>query len=70
MKRETTKKGAFTSGTALKAAWIKLWREMPQRKIQEWIKRILIYIKEVIRLKGGNKYKEGRKKRNIISRVY
>jgi hypothetical protein len=35
IKRETTKKDAFTSATALKAAWIKLWREMPQKKIQE-----------------------------------
>jgi hypothetical protein len=43
---------------------------MPQRRIQEWIKRILIYIKEVIRLKGGNEYKEGRKKRQIRNRVY
>jgi hypothetical protein len=43
---------------------------MPQRRIQEWIKRIPIYIKEVIRLKGGNKYKEGRKKRQIRNRVY
>jgi len=70
MKRETTKKGAFTSATALKAAWIKLWREMPQKKIQEWIERIPIHIKEVIRLKGGNEYKEGRRKGQNKSRVY
>jgi transposase len=70
MKRETTKQGAFTSAVALKAAWLKLWKEMPQRRIQEWIKRIPIHIKEVIRLKGGNEYKEGRKKRQIRNRVY
>ena len=70
MKRETTKKGAFTLATALKAAWIKLWREMPQKKIQEWIERIPIHIKEVIRLKGGNEYKEGRRKGQNKSRVY
>jgi hypothetical protein len=70
MKRETTKQGAFTSAVALKATWLKLWKEMPQRRIQEWIKRIPIHIKEVIRLKGGNEYKEGRKKRQIRNRVY
>ena len=70
IKRETTKNSAFTSAAALKAAWIKLWREMPQKKIQDWIKRIPVYIKEVIRLKGGNEYKEGRKKRNVTNRVY
>ena len=31
-------------------------------KIQEWIKVIPYHIKEVIRLKGGNEYKEGAKK--------
>jgi hypothetical protein len=30
--------------------------------IQEWIKVIPYYIKEIIRLEGGNKYKEERKK--------
>jgi transposase len=29
MKRETTKNGALTSAVKLKAAWIKLWKEMP-----------------------------------------
>jgi hypothetical protein len=43
---------------------------MPQKKIQDWIERIPVYIKEVIRLKGGNKYKKGRKKRNVTNQVY
>jgi hypothetical protein len=70
MKRQTTRKGAFTSAVALKAAWIKLWKEMPQKRIQDWIKRILFYIKEVIRLQGGNEYREGRKKGQNKDRVY
>jgi hypothetical protein len=33
---------------------------MPQEKIQAWIERIPRHIREVIRLEGGNEYKEGR----------
>jgi hypothetical protein len=43
---------------------------MPQRIIQEWIKRIPYYIAEVIRCKGGNEYKEGRKKEEPKVTVY
>jgi hypothetical protein len=40
-------------------------RPLPRSRrynIQEWIKVIPYYIKEIIRLEGGNKYKEERKK--------
>lgn len=39
---------------------------MPQKKIQEWIERIPIYIQEVIRLEGRTEYKESKsgRKRN------
>jgi hypothetical protein len=70
MKRETTKKGLITLKEALKALWLKLWKEMPQKKIYEWIERIPIYIEEVIRLEGGNEYKEGRKKGQLKNRVH
>ena len=53
MKRETTKKGAFASVVKLKATWVKLWKEMPQKKIQDQIERIPLHIKGVITLKGG-----------------
>ena len=70
MKRETTKKGPITSKEALKASWLKLWKEMPQEKIQAWIERIPVHIEEVIRLEGGNEYKEGRKKGQLKHRVH
>ena len=38
--------------------------------IQDQIKRIPIYIKEVIRLEGGNEYKERRRKGQKKNRVY
>jgi hypothetical protein len=58
MKRETTKKGPITSNKELKEAWIKCWQDMPQEKIQAWIERIVLHIQDVIRLEGGNEYKE------------
>ncbi|KAF7503566.1 hypothetical protein GJ744_003594 [Endocarpon pusillum] len=33
---------------------------MPQEEIQRWIERIPFHIQEIIRLKGGNEYKEGK----------
>ena len=70
MKRETTKRGAFTSTKAIREAQEKCWKELPQEKIQAWIERIPIHIQEVIRLEGGNEYKEGRKKGQEKRRVY
>ena len=43
---------------------------MPQEKIQAWIERIIAYIKDVIRLEGGNEYKEGRLKGKAKNRVH
>jgi transposase len=43
--------------------WLKVWKDLPQKKIQEWIERIPEYIQKIIELEGGNKYKEGRNKR-------
>jgi hypothetical protein len=70
MKRQTTKKGPITSQDKLKEEWIKCWKEMPQEKIQAWIKRIIVHIKDVIRLEGGNEYKEGRLKGKAKNRVH
>ena len=61
MKRLTTKKGALRSKVEAIRAWTKAWDELPQWKIQEWIKRIPIHIQNIIRLEGGNEYKEGRR---------
>jgi hypothetical protein len=60
LKRRTTKKGAPSVRKTAEQAWTRCWKEMPQKQIQEWIERIPRHIQEVIRLKGGNDYKEGR----------
>jgi hypothetical protein len=69
MKRHTTKKGPITSKAKLKEEWIKCWKELPQEKIQAWIERIEEHVQEVIRLDGGNEYKEGRLKGKEKARV-
>ena len=70
MKRHTTKHGPITSRAELKQAWIKCWQDIPQEHIQVWIEHIIVYIKNIIRLEGGNEYKEGRLKGKPKNRVY
>jgi hypothetical protein len=59
LKRRTTAQGAPTNRKAMEQAWYRAWRELPQEQIQQWISAIPHHIKEVIRLEGGNEYKEG-----------
>ena len=70
IKRETTKKGPTSNRKKLRVRWEECWEDLPQRKIQEWIKAIPYHIQEIIQLKGGNKYKEGRKKGQEKTKVY
>jgi transposase len=62
MKRETTRRGPTNNRKKLRVRWEKCWEGIPQAKIQEWITAIPYHVKEIIRLEGGNEYKEGRKK--------
>jgi hypothetical protein len=70
MKRETTKKGAITSNTELKEAWIKCWKELSQDRIRVWIDRLPVHIEEIIACEGNNLYTEGRKKGEEKKRVH
>jgi len=60
LKRATTKKGAPKSRAQAIEVWEKQWADLPQEKMQAWIERIIFHVQEVIRLEGGNEYKEGR----------
>lgn len=64
MKRYTTKKGAPKTRVEAMKAWHQAWEELPQERIQEWIERLPRHIEEIIRLEGGNEYREGRYKEN------
>ena len=45
----------------MKTVWKATWdKELTQKRIQGWIERMPRHIKEVIRLEGGNEYREGR----------
>jgi hypothetical protein len=43
----------------MEAAWYQAWEDLPQEQIQKWIAAIPDHIQEIIRLEGGNEYKEG-----------
>ena len=61
MKRTTTNFGAPTAKSEMVQSWEHNWyNSLPQSSIQAWIEGIVHNIQEVIRLEGGNEYKEGR----------
>lgn len=60
LKRRTTRQGAPKSRQEAIRAWHDAWEEMPQELIQGWIERIPRHVQEIIKLEGGNEYKEGR----------
>jgi hypothetical protein len=70
IKKEIIKRGAISNKKKLRARWERCWEDLPQKMIQEWIERIPYHIKEIIRYKGSNKYKEGRKKGQEKVAVY
>jgi len=43
----------------MEKAWYQAWEDLPQEQIQQWIRAIPDHIQEIIRLEGGNEYKEG-----------
>lgn len=60
LKRFTTKKGAPKNRAEALRIWQQAWNLLPQECIQQWIERLPRHIEEIIRLDGGNEYKEGR----------
>ncbi|OJJ51946.1 hypothetical protein ASPSYDRAFT_110367, partial [Aspergillus sydowii CBS 593.65] len=64
LKKRTTARGAPRDRKTAKEVWIKAWNELPQKMIQDWIQRLLINRNEIIRLEGGNEYREGSDTRN------
>jgi hypothetical protein len=59
LKRRTTARDAPANRKDMEQAWRQAWQDLPQEAIQLWIAAILDHIKEIIRLEGGNEYKEG-----------
>ena len=46
----------------MKIDWINCWDNMEAERRHAQVERVYYHVKEVIRLKGGNEYKEGRLK--------
>jgi Transposase len=59
LKRRTTARGAPANRKDMEQAWRQAWQDLPQETIQQWITAIPDHIKEIIKLEGGNEYKEG-----------
>jgi len=55
------KQGIIWSRKKLLHIWKENWKHMPQEKLQRFVERIQGNIEWVIRLKGGNEYREGTK---------
>jgi len=58
MKMETTKRVAQSVRKQAVTAWTKWWKNLSQKRIQQWISRIIRHIQAVILLEGDNKYKD------------
>jgi hypothetical protein len=43
----------------MEQAWYQAWKDPTQEQIQQWIAAITHHIQGIIRLEGGNEYKEG-----------
>ena len=53
-------RGSARSRKEQERRWKRAWRELPQERIQMWIEGVYNNVQEVLRLQGGNEYKEGR----------
>lgn len=42
----------------MEAAWLQAWKDLPQEQIEKWIEATPHHMQEIIRLEGGNEYKE------------
>ncbi|KMP07860.1 hypothetical protein CIHG_02829 [Coccidioides immitis H538.4] len=51
--------GAPRETKTAREVWLQAWNELSQEKIQQWIEQIPHHIQEIIRLEGGNEYREG-----------
>ncbi len=53
------KKKILRSRPELEKYWKNAWKEFPQEKLQRYVERLRGNLQWVIRLSGGNEYKEG-----------
>ena len=59
IKVDTSRHGPVTSDAVLRVLWHRHWKEFPQARLQRFVRRIPGHIQWVLKLFGGNEYKEG-----------
>ena len=59
LKRRTSLHKDSDKRPQLRKIWIQAWQDLEQARIQRWIRRIIRHVREVVRLEGGNDYREG-----------
>lgn len=64
LKRVITEKGPPANRAEAVERWTEAFKLMGIERVRVWIERILYHIQEIIRLEGGNEYKEGRAPRS------
>jgi hypothetical protein len=67
MKRKPTRLETPRNRAAAIKAWTDCWTQLEQDRIQRWIERISRHIQEIIKLDGGNEYRESREDEVIRS---
>jgi hypothetical protein len=51
----------------MRKVWVRCWeKELTQERIQAWIRRIPRAIEQILKLRGGNEYKEGQEGGSIL----
>ena len=60
MKRVTTARGCPRTRRQMEQRWKRVWQELPQEQLQKWVEGVYNNVQEVLRLNGGNEYREGR----------
>ena len=65
MKKRAAAHPDFDKKGSLQKIFKQIWAELEQSRIQRWIQRIIRHIREVIRLEGGNEYREGSEEKEI-----
>lgn len=55
----------------MEAVWCNEWHQLLLERVQWWILRIICYIQMVVKLYGGNEYREGTTEEVVlVSRVF
>jgi hypothetical protein len=70
MKMQTTKNEPPSTRAEAEERWLKAWNKLSLETIQQWIKRIMHHIQEIVRLEGGNEYVESTRYHEHLQNIH